>query len=514
MIISAFELFIISFGLTYYLATVGMGVVIMRGYGWRGRHARCGGGVADIVRSPAGSPAYGQHRARSRADERGFTLAGRAARSEQLLVRAADELALRAAVVAQPEGFVTYFLVPCLNEELVIGQTTRALLADRRARVVIVDDASDDATGEIAAAIDASRVIVVRRELPEGRLGKGPALNAGLAAILHHAANSQVGASRIIVCVMDADGELSPHALDEVLPLFCDGRVGGVQLPVRIRNTGSLLTTLQDLEFWGVAAIGQIGRNATGTVSLGGNGQFTRLTALLDLGRDPWRARLTEDLDLALALATAGWRLMSTPRAYVSQQGVPGLRALIRQRSRWYQGHMEAAEWFRQLWTSRRLSHLGMLEISLYLMVPWVLVLPWSIFFNYNLVVMAGWLFGWSAAPPIGSDPAEQITSFVALYLLSFTPIWSAGYLYYKQLRSGGLLRAFLVGHLLLAGSYITYIACWRALYGRITGAHGWHKTGRLDERPTGPASAPTSTVATPTCGVSEVSDHLELVRR
>jgi cellulose synthase/poly-beta-1,6-N-acetylglucosamine synthase-like glycosyltransferase len=395
----------------------------------------------------------------------------------------APEPASRVTVVIRPEDLATYFLIPCLNEELVIGQTIRALLNDRRARAVVVDDASDDATGDVAAAIDPSRVVVVRRELPEARLGKGPALNTGLAAILHHAATHQIAASRIIICVMDADGELSPRALDEVLPLFADGRIGGVQLPVRIRNTGSLLTTLQDLEFWGVAAIGQIGRNATGTVSLGGNGQFTRLTALLELGRDPWRPRLTEDLDLGLALAAAGWRLISTPRAHVSQQGLPGLRALIRQRTRWYQGHMEAAEWFKELWTSRRLSHLGMLEISLYLMIPWVLVLPWSILFNYNLVVMAGWIFGWSAAPPIGSDLTEQIASIAVWYLLSFMPIWSAGYMYYKQRRSGGFLRAFLLGHLLLASNYIAYAACWRALYRRITGAHGWQKTKRLDER-------------------------------
>ncbi len=91
---------------------------------------------------------------------------------------------------------------------------------------------------------------------------------------------------------MDADGRLSAGALDAVLPLFADECVGGVQLPVRIRRVrGSILTLLQDLEFWGVCAIAQLGRIGSGTVSLGGNGQFTRLTALLELGQQPWRAR-------------------------------------------------------------------------------------------------------------------------------------------------------------------------------------------------------------------------------
>jgi cellulose synthase/poly-beta-1,6-N-acetylglucosamine synthase-like glycosyltransferase len=271
---------------------------------------------------------------------------------------------------------------------------------------------------------------------------------------------------------------------------------------VRIRNTGSLLTILQDLEFWGVAAIGQIGRNATGTVSLGGNGQFTRLTALLELGRDPWRRRLTEDLDLGLALASAGWRLVCAPRAYVSQQGVPTLRALVRQRTRWYQGHMEAAEWFGPLWRSQQVSHLGMLEMILYLMLPWALVLPWSILFNYNLTVTAEWLLGWAPAPPIGTDLTEQVSSIVAWYLLSFLPIWTAGYMYYRQRRRVGLLRALLFAHILLIGNYITYLACWRALIRLMTRSKSWHKTNRVAEprplRPSAPAR-PAVTAATST---------------
>ena len=46
----------------------------------------------------------------------------------------------------------------------------------------------------------------------------------------------------------------------------------------------------------------QYGRIRTGTVSLGGNGQFTRLSALLEIGEQPWNASLTEDLDLTISL--------------------------------------------------------------------------------------------------------------------------------------------------------------------------------------------------------------------
>jgi hypothetical protein len=389
-----------------------------------------------------------------------------------------------AGVIVPPQDCVVYFLVPCMNEEQVIGDTVRGLLADSRALVVVIDDASDDRTGELAAAIDTDRVMVVRRELPDARKGKGPALNAGFACILHDAGVRGIAASRITVCVMDADGRLSDGALDAVLPLFADQRVGGVQLPVRIRNRDSLLTLMQDLEFWGVCAIAQMGRIFSGSVSLGGNGQFTRLAAVLEMGSSPWRAQLTEDLDLALALAVKGWRLTSTPEAFVSQQAVPQLRALINQRTRWYQGHMQAGRWLRELWSSRHLSHLAMLELTTYLLVPWVLVLPWSIIFNYNVVMLVTWVLGWVSDPGLGADLTQKIATLLLRYTLSCLPVYMAGYLYARQERRVGLVRALFIGHLLLLGYYVSYVACWRAAFRLFTGARGWEKTRHLAERP------------------------------
>ena len=36
------------------------------------------------------------------------------------------------ALVVSPQDCVVYFIVPCMNEELVIGDTVRSLLADSR----------------------------------------------------------------------------------------------------------------------------------------------------------------------------------------------------------------------------------------------------------------------------------------------------------------------------------------------------------------------------------------------
>lgn len=48
-----------------------------------------------------------------------------------------------------------------------------------------------------------------------------------------------------------------------------------------------------------------------------------------------------------------GWTLTSTPLAAVSQQGVHKVRALIQQRTRWYQGHMSCGRRLPEIWHSR-----------------------------------------------------------------------------------------------------------------------------------------------------------------
>src|SRR4051812_8469185 len=86
-----------------------------------------------------------------------------------------------------PEHF--WIIVPALNEEVVVGNTVNAALTlggpgGTLARVLVVDDGSDDRTPEVLAGIDHPRLHVLRRELPEARQGKGEALNAAYRAIL------------------------------------------------------------------------------------------------------------------------------------------------------------------------------------------------------------------------------------------------------------------------------------------------------------------------------------------
>ena len=388
-----------------------------------------------------------------------------------------------------------YVMVPCLNEERVIGATVNRLAIDPQCRIVVIDDGSDDATAaeaqRAAAEIGASdRVMVLSRRLPNARQGKGPALNAGFAVLVDDVHRRGLDANSVVVVVMDADGRLSNGGTRTPLSRFDDPRVGAVQLTVRIRNRDKLITQFQDVEFWMISAMSQFARSLSGTVSLGGNGQFTRLSALLSLTGDPWSDSLTEDLDLGLRLIAAGWRVTTTSRAYVDQQGVVSYRTLVRQRTRWYQGHMLCISRLPELWRSNDVGQAALIEVTSYLLVPWVIVLPWSILQQWILFQV---IFGSGRgiyAGDLGS-PGWKLAYGVLWYLLSFLPNVAIGWTYSRRTRAVSLAHALLLGHLMILWNYVGYLATWKALVRMLRKRNGWDKTARSIETTDGTTVVP-----------------------
>lgn len=282
---------------------------------------------------------------------------------------------------------VIVLVVPARNEESVIQDSVRALAGIDYPRhvVMVVDDASTDDTAPILDRLERSidNLVVLRRHPDVGGRGKGEALNAAYRAIcaLVEAGDPRLGADRsgILVGVVDADGRLDPGTLHAVAPYFADRRLGAVQIGVTIRNARqSLLARMQDVEFVGFSNLVQVARDRIGSIGLGGNGQFTRLVALDELAvatGGPWApAALTEDLDLGLRMIQAGWRTRFCSAVFVQQEGLSALRPLMRQRTRWIQGHYQS--WQHIPGLLRRGGHLlTRLDLCLYLVLVTIVVL-------------------------------------------------------------------------------------------------------------------------------------------
>lgn len=380
------------------------------------------------------------------------------------------------------------FLLPCLNEEVVIGRSLERLLAfpgDNFAALVI-DDGSEDRTSDIVRSFARDHIWLLRRDPPNARQGKGEALNHALQYLRTSGLLQGRRHEDVIIVVVDADGRVAPNALFEIAPYFRDPKAGAVQIGVRMYNADeSLLARMQDFEFVTFTEIFQRARQRVGSVGLGGNGQFARLTALESLGEAPWTDCLTEDLDLGVRLLTLGYSNNFCPTTHVSQQAVTSVRRLVRQRSRWFQGHLQC--WKRiPLVLRSNLPPRTTFDLVYHLTSPalvLLMTLPIVSFFVALIFVAI-------------NAPGELLAAMVARgglliaawYLLSFglTPFY--GFVYWLRDRSTSLPKAIAYAHVFTLYAYMWLPAGWWAVGRVLRRKRGWAKTARTPEAPTAAA--------------------------
>jgi 1,2-diacylglycerol 3-beta-glucosyltransferase len=389
------------------------------------------------------------------------------------------------------------FLMPCLNEELVIARSLQRLLSLPAGNfaVMVIDDGSDDGTAAAVTGVADERVWLLSRKLPHARQGKGEALNDAIAQLVSSDRLAGRDPDSVIIAVVDADGHLDPHALADVSEFFADPAVGAVQIGVRINNRDrSMLARMQDMEFVIYTEVFQRGRRHLGSVGLGGNGQFVRLSALRSLGPAPWTRSLTEDLDLGVRLAAAGWRNEYCRTAAVHQQGVVEIKRLIRQRARWFQGNLQS--WrliplvLRSMPARRGADLLFLLSSPALVLIASLLTVSFGVVMA-NCAVLAA----------TGHDP---FGSWVAVtYALILGPALAYAGVYWKQERATGLrlVKAFWLAHLYVGYSMIWYASGWRAAVRAMRGRTGWAKTDRVADGP-----APTTTAITSTANTAQVT--------
>lgn len=406
--------------------------------------------------------------------------------------------------VGRSEDFIWHFFVPCRDEETVIGGTVDYLRDTfPGAHVWVIDDDSDDDTGAIVAgrADGDPRVHLVQRRRPLARTGKGDALNSAYRELLTHLGDS-IDDPRVVVVVIDADGRPAANALDVCAgpDLFGSPDVGAVQIEVRMMNRdertpmpgkgtvvnflGRTLVRMQDIEFRTVIRAMQNTRRFTHSVGMGGNGQFTRLIALRSLDEGDgraWRGSLLEDFELGLHLLLAGWRSEFTSDTLVDQEALFDIRRYLAQRTRWGQGVMQCTRYWSRIWQSNTIPNMGIVEITYFVMQPWV-TLCGTLIHPIPLVVL---LYGLTHYPGDVMDFFYQGGfALLAVYLIAgFGPFLIWGPIYAKRCEPGaGMWRG--IGWGLAYSVYVVsiYVTSWRAFLRILSGRSGWAKTRRNAE--------------------------------
>lgn len=383
----------------------------------------------------------------------------------------------------QPDGLFVVFVVPCLNEERVIGTTVEHLceLGGAQYAVLVVDDGSDDATSSVVESQLSDHVWLLRRELPDAQKGKGAALNAAFQYLTTSGVLRGRSADDVVVCVMDADGSCDRNILSEVGHLFADPAVGAAQVGVRMYNAEhNVLSRMQDMEFVAFTEIFQRARTRVGGSGLGGNGQFVRLSALASLGQAPWTDFLTEDLDLGIRLQCTGWRTLFVPTAAVHQQAVTSLARLVKQRTRWFQGHLQCWRRIPMILRCRRLRFTQAVDLSYHLITS-VVMLAMGCFTGLAFVTLGFLSF---------VDPAEVWHLLgghrwwypVGYYLLAFGLCWLYAYVYWLKTPKLAFWRCVVYAHLYVAYSWVWIVAGLRAVVRTLLRRTSWVKTKRTTE--------------------------------
>jgi glycosyltransferase involved in cell wall biosynthesis len=114
------------------------------------------------------------------------------------------------------------FIIPAYNEELELGSTLagiRGAAQDRQHEIIVVDDASTDATAEIARKAGAKVVAINRRQIAAAR-------NAGARA-----------STGDILCFVDADTRINARHVDGAIAALEAGCSGG---SARIETDGTI----------------------------------------------------------------------------------------------------------------------------------------------------------------------------------------------------------------------------------------------------------------------------------
>jgi 1,2-diacylglycerol 3-beta-glucosyltransferase len=410
-----------------------------------------------------------------------------------------------------PSGFDWHFFVPCRDEEAVIGQTLASLRETfPSARIWVIDDASDDRTAAVVTELMSryERIHLVERRPPNARLGKGSALNAAYDA-LDAFLPAGTDRSRVIVGVVDADARLAPGALAQVAGSagLAAPAVGAVQVAVCMSNRGDrisrpergrlgnlfarYLVRMQDVEFRTTIAAMQMLRVRTGSVGMGGNGQFTRMSVLNEVAARygwPWHNALLEDYELGLRVLLSGHQNRYVHDTYVAQEGLTSLRRLITQRTRWSQGNMQCSRYMPEILRSRHFSNAGVVEACYFLMLPFIQltgVIVWPAVF----VSVAGKMA--AAGDGTLGGVLHFWWFFAVVAVIGIAPFGVWGPIYRRKCEPASpWWKGPLWGIGLWLYVYYMYISAVRACGRLLLGRTGWVKTQRNAEPMTVPRKA------------------------
>jgi cellulose synthase/poly-beta-1,6-N-acetylglucosamine synthase-like glycosyltransferase len=195
--------------------------------------------------------------------------------------------------------------------------------------VVVVDDGSTDATLELLHSNFGNNAYV--QIIHQANRGKAAALNNALS----HAQTE-------IVVTIDADTEIEPDAIRNLLRHFSDPKVGAEAGNVKVGNRSRWLTRWQALEYITSQNMEKRAFDLLNCITVvpGALGAWRR--SAIEAAGGITADTVAEDADLTIAIRKLGWRVTYDEYAIAWTEAPETPGVLIRQRFRWTFGTLQS----------------------------------------------------------------------------------------------------------------------------------------------------------------------------
>lgn len=320
-------------------------------------------------------------------------------------------------------------VVPAHNEEQVIVRTLESIERSeyRKLQVIVVDDASKDATSALVRHFQQEHPTLNLRLLHKRRNGgKGRALNDALRRY----------ARGELVMTLDGDSVILPDTVGNAVAYFTDPSVVGVAANVQVMEEYTVLGMLQKLEHM----VGYSAKKAYTLLNceyvVGGVASTYRLDVLRQVDFYDTDT-LTEDIGLSIKIinhaGNRARRIIYGADVVALTEGVATYKALFKQRFRWKYGSLQNLVKYKRLicnpgraysktLTFYRLPVAVLSELLLLLgPVVWIYALYIS-FGNYSLSLIAGAYLTISAYVLVTIWFTERLSVWDKLRLSAVTP--------------------------------------------------------------------------------------------
>jgi biofilm PGA synthesis N-glycosyltransferase PgaC len=282
-------------------------------------------------------------------------------------------------------------LIPAYNEGDSLRKTVNSLLEmdypKNKLELIVIDDTSTDDTGGIARRLEKEgkiRLLTNRKNS-----GKAYSLNRALKISRHE----------IIACI-DADSTVEPDILKKLVSAMDDDKIASVTPALKVLKPRNILEKIQHAEYLlniflrkSLSFIDSI-HVTPGVFSI------YRKSVLEEVGGFDEK-NLTEDMEIALSIQNAGYRIENRLDAISYTICPSSLKDLFKQRLRWYRGALQNTVKYRHMIFRRKYGNLGIFLlpfnfISIIAVITIFIIMGWNLLSDVTRGIWHLYLIDWN----------------------------------------------------------------------------------------------------------------------